>query len=760
MAPAARILSTILAVCISTGASLAASAKDTDPLYLQSPFDEITLDENNNNAVLKIKPLNLPGRKVPDLADRRGDLEIELVEQAGQRFAVAWGAVVKVRLFEELVLGEAQQRVQEGRFDEAYEYFHFLESKTPPVAGLKDAVENCLWTQIGASFKAGHQDEAMALLTELSGRNPQRSGLPKAFETVSLELAKSRLAEGNFRAVRRLLKNLTDRFPETKTGSVTEFETMLKQKAAALLAQAKTDLAAGNFREAHEAAGKMLETWPSIEEGQQLAAEVHQKYPLLAVGVISPLAAAPLKPTDDWAQFRAARLLGRPLAEPAGGDKAGKYISAFGEIARVKGNPNLVSFKLKEGLQWKEPSRNLSPQDVARFLFAAATPQSAAHDAAFAKMIAGVEVGAAGEVLIEFLHPQWRGEAWLQRSLSGYGPYKLANATPEQVSYLRQTSYFAGEPSEAAGNPPSEIIERTYPDSAAALLSLRRGEINIVDRISPWDLRKISSGDEFTVDRYALPRVSVLVPNPRRPLLASRTLRRAILYAIDRESILRRGLLTGQSIEGCEVISGPFPKPASQEELRGSGYDPQVEIRPYDPAVASVLAAVAVQESASSASSPPKMPLVLAFPAEPMARVACESISRQLELVGLSVRLKEIAAGQSAGEDYDLLYAELAMQDPAVDAWRLLGPGGTTGECSSAMLLALRSLEQAKDAKQTAARLQEVHRVAAAELPVIPLWQLVNHFAYHKSVKGVSPRPLTLYQNIEQWQVDLRVPAE
>jgi ABC-type oligopeptide transport system substrate-binding subunit len=83
-----------------------------------------------------------------------------------------------------------------------------------------------------------------------------------------------------------------------------------------------------------------------------------------------------------------------------------------------------------------------------------------------------------------------------------------------------------------------------------------------------------------------------------------------------------------------------------------------------------------------------------------------------------------------------------------------------TGECSSAMLLALRSLEKAKDAKQAAARLQEVHRVAAAELPVIPLWQLVNHFAYHKSVKGVLPRPFTLYQNIEQWQVDLRVPAE
>ncbi len=731
-----------------------APAKDTDPLYLQSPFDEITLDENNNNAVLKVKPLNLPGRKVPAPADRKGDLEIELVEQAGQTFAVAWGAVVKVRLFEELVLAEAQQRVQEGRFDEAYAYFRSLEAKTPPVVGLKDAIESCLYTQIGASFTAGRQDEAMTLLAELSGRNPQRTGLSKAYERVSLELAKSRIAEGNFRAARKLLSNLAERYPETKTTSVAEFETMLKDKATALLMQTKTDLAAGKLREAHEAAGKMLETWPAIEEGKQLAAELHQKYPLLSVGVISPLAAAPAKPSDDWASVRTGRLLGRPLAEAGSGESDGAFSSSFGELSRPKGNAQVV-LKLKDGLKWQEPPRILRAQDVVRTLLSAATPKTPGYDESFAKVLAGVEVGTEGEIRAVFVHPQLKGEAWLQRCLPGYGPYKLANAAPQQVSFVRQAAYFGG----AAGIQPSEIIERTYPDAAAAIQALRRGEVSMVDRISPWDLRRISSGDEFTVEQYALPRVSVLLPNPRRLLLANRTLRRAILYAIDRESILRRGLLTGQSIDGCEVVSGPLPRLPFSDDARPSGYDPQVEIRPYDPAVASVLVAVAMQEAASSAAVPSKS-LTLAFPAEPIARIACESISRQLELVGLQITLKEIPAGLAAGEDYDLLYEELVMQEPVVDVWRLLGPGGVSGECSSAMLLALRSLEQAKDVKQATLRLQEVHRVAAAELPVVPLWQLVNHFAYHKSVKGVPTRPIGLYQDIEKWQVELRVPLE
>jgi ABC-type oligopeptide transport system substrate-binding subunit len=119
-----------------------------------------------------------------------------------------------------------------------------------------------------------------------------------------------------------------------------------------------------------------------------------------------------------------------------------------------------------------------------------------------------------------------------------------------------------------------------------------------------------------------------------------------------------------------------------------------------------------------------------------------------------------LAAGQSPGDDYDLLYAELPMDEPLVDVRRLFGPGGTLGGTSPAMLAALRELEQAADLLQASQKLHEIHALAAAELPVIPLWQLVDHFAYHASVKGIGQRPVSLYQNIEQWQVELRLPTE
>jgi hypothetical protein len=141
----------------------------------------------------------------------------------------------------------------------------------------------------------------------------------------------------------------------------------------------------------------------------------------------------------------------------------------------------------------------------------------------------------------------------------------------------------------------------------------------------------------------------------------------------------------------------------------------------------------------------------LAHAAEPIARVACQSLARQLELVGLKVTLREVGAGIAAA-DADLAYVTLVCTDPAADAWKLLGPGGVAGGCSPAMLAELRRLEKTEP-DATGAQLQSIHRLAAAELPLIPLWQLTEHFAVHTSLAGVGQRPAALYENINQWQV-------
>ncbi|HUE74516.1 MAG TPA: ABC transporter substrate-binding protein, partial [Pirellulaceae bacterium] len=662
-----------------------------DPLYLSRPYDEITLDENNGGVRLKVLPLALPGRKMPAPDDRKQDLEIELLDRPGERFRVGWNNIVGIKFFEELVLAEAETHVKANRFDEAYPYFHFLETRFPNTAGLKEGVENYLWAQIGADFTAGRNDAALALLVELHQRNRERQGVATAFERVTLKLVEERMAAENYRAARGLLRSLTQRYPDKASATAT-YEEQLRDKAAAALNSAREALAGGKFRDAHAAARQALAIWPPIEGGRELAAEIHQRHPVVAVGVTNA--------ADDWAAQRTGPLVAPSLfAIAAGGENP--YRSQVAQIVENK-EPRQILLRLLA----KPP---VTAQELGQLLLASADAQQPGFDPAWADLLAQIESRSAEELLIGLNHPPLKTEAWLTVPLPGSGAYRIESQTAEQTIFARKSP-----PAAVNSLPLMEIVEQTYADSAAALRGLRRGEVSVLDRVSPWELKSLAASSQIVVGRYALPSVHVLLPNPRRPLAADRTLKRAILYGIDRQSILDRALLDGQTISGCTVISGPFPRGESKNDPHGYAYDEEVAARPYDPDVALALSRLA------QPATPPR-PLVLVHPADAIPRVACQSIARQLAAVGIPLTLREESPTSPGKDDFDLRYVELAMQEPLVDAWRLLGPRGLAGQPSPAMLLALRKLEGAGDMTAAALRLKEIHALAAAELPVIPL---------------------------------------
>jgi hypothetical protein len=733
-------------------ASCGSPARAADPLYLQPPYDEIVLDESNGRAILRVQPLAFPGRRMPSEADRKGDLEFELVDRPGERFAVPWVNVGDVRFFERLVLAEADALTKEGRFDEAQPYYLFLEAKHKSTPGLAESIETFLYMQVSGAFRAQRFDEALALLVELYERNPARQGVSTAYERVTSELVKQHLAAGRYAAARGLLKNLGDRYPATKATTVASYEGQLAQQAADLVAQATAAKAAGKPREAHDAVQKALAMWPAVAGAGELARALHEEHPVVTVGVTAPLAGPPSRRLDDWASRRTSRLLATPLVLP--GDVGGDLRSPLGELA-VAEDRRQVTLKLSGGATWGSPPRKITSQGVARSLLAATDPQDAQYDPQWAGVF-GSATARGGEVQIQFLRPQPVPAAWLARPLSwdggpACGPFQLDIRSSDEACFVRQAGTYSAPPKLA------EVVERTFADSSAALAAMRRGEISLVDRLSPWVVPAAAAGG-VSVRRYAAPTVHVLVPNLARPLMASRTMRRAILYGIDRQGILQRGLIGGQEQPGCDVVSGPFPRGAAGERF-SYAYDAAVEPRPYEPGTGLVLAQLAASEALGANKSVP--PLVLGYPAEPVARAACQSIARQLKLLNLTVMLKEAKPGElPLVSDCDLVYAELVVDEPVVDVWRILGPGGLSGACSPAMLHALRQAEASAGRPEAADKLKAVHRLAAAELPVIPLWQIAEHFAVHPSVQGVADRPGSLYEGVENWQAALRVPSE
>jgi hypothetical protein len=104
-----------------------------------------------------------------------------------------------------------------------------------------------------------------------------------------------------------------------------------------------------------------------------------------------------------------------------------------------------------------------------------------------------------------------------------------------------------------------------------------------------------------------------------------------------------------------------------------------------------------------------------------------------------------------------LLFAELFLLEPLADLGRLLGDGGVFASSDPFVSLAIRKLSEVENWKDARLRLQDLHRLLAIDATLIPLWQMIDHYACHRGVQGVRPQPVVFYQDVERWRV---VPPE
>ena len=243
-------------------------------------------------------------------------------------------------------------------------------------------------------------------------------------------------------------------------------------------------------------------------------------------------------------------------------------------------------------------------------------------------------------------------------------------------------------------------------------------------------------------------------------------------YGVNRELILRRHLLREKPLAGCLVVSGPFPAsaPGEDDPLR-YGANPEIKPRPYDAGLALLLATVTgLQIAKSKVTDPEKLDeakpeacptLRLAHPPHEVAKTACEAIKKHLEVIKIPIELVSLPPGVSPPPvDYDLVYTELVIQEPLVDARRLLAADGVAGGCSAWMAQGLKELDQAAGWADAREKIHKIHRMAYDDGYLIPLWQITEHFAYHQSLSGPGARPSLLFESVENWKCEFRFSEE
>ena len=743
------------------------------PLYQQDPYDEIHFDEHNNNEVYKVQPLDLPNRRVPDPFPVNRNLELRLLDKPESLFEVQWHTIERILLFHDLVLNEANQLVQAGQFEEAYDYFQFLLEEDPELPNLKTSLDNYLYEEAKAFHQNGQYHAALARLRQMFEIGAARPELENAMGMATEKVVEQYVAEDNHWAARKMLRNLADLYPQQEV--VKRWEGRLIEEAQKLLDEGRKATEANDLHQAHQMGRRLLHIWPDLAEGQQFVETLQREHPRVMVGVTLPATGEQSGRLHDWASRRTSRLVCRTLTEFLGaGAEGGKYVSPLAEIQTQDLGLRLV-FNLQRDRRWSRGTAKLTGYDLARQLLAMADSSDPAYRLDWADLLDRVSVEGVYTVRADLKRPHVRPEALLQIAVPPYGAVNLPGDsypsngpyTPLDAAQAEGQSVYVTNPQYFAGNPtqPEQIVEVHFHEVDEAIQAIQRRQIDVLDRVNPWDLGNLRSLKDLVVEPYAAPLIHCLIPNLRRPLIARRAFRRALVYGIQRESILNH-LLGGKEMPGCRLVSGPFSPGVSLDDPLGYAYDHSVVPRPYEPRLAIALAEAALSEFADAREKEGGQledvsKLVLGHQDHQIARVACESIQSQLELVGITVVLRELPGSLSRiPEDVDLLYAELAMWEPVVDARRLLDEDGLSGGSSPYMSLALRSLDQATSWAAVSDGLRHIHRLANKEVSVIPLWQMTDHFIYHRNLKGIQSYPISLYQDVEAWQAASGSPAE
>ncbi len=158
--------------------------------------------------------------------------------------------------------------------------------------------------------------------------------------------------------------------------------------------------------------------------------------------------------------------------------------------------------------------------------------------------------------------------------------------------------------------------------------------------------------------------------------------------------------------------------------------------------------------------------LMFEYPGIPEVRAIVPRIAEAFRQAGVQIEAVEVNPSRlevelRAGRPFHLAYRVLNVEDPVLDAGVLLCPGydappesdALASACSKEILQLLLQLERASDWATVRSLVIQIDRESRDELPVIPLWQVGDHYAWRDRLTGPGETADRLYQGIETWEI-------
>jgi len=747
-----------------------------DELLRRTPYDllVIQVDEETTEQI-QIEILDFgEERKVP--AFKKGSvLEVHLLDDPDEVYEVTWKDVASLQLYEEILVAEANLLVAQDRLDDAFEYFTFLSRRYPKAPKLEVSISRYLYLNAKKWFEQQRVLEALSLLEELYQRNPEydhdSSGqtVVAAIDLASAQILSGYIEDGSTLLAGQMMDRLIRRYGSDQLPSVQGTVNLLNAMAITKRDEARQLMEAGDLRAAQKLSREMLEIFPRVDGGRKLAIEIARKYPLVIVGVTERAVVPDRTRIDNWSARRAGYLVRRTLLEYQGpGTEKGEYQFPMGTLRQANDrrsirfsiNPDQIASKfVTDGYE------------VSRKLLDMADPAHPSYQVSWASLFSHVDVENVFDLKVHFRRPHVLPEAILQVYIDPLlgdddparidGPFVLTSEDEVDSRYRSNpNNRFPYQSEDPDFITPAEIVERLFEDTEKAVRALKAGEVDVLDHLSAVEAIPLMGDSSIRVKPYALPSVHMLIPNMEREHMQQDLIRKAVVFGIRRDMILEDLLLRGHRVNGCRLISGPFAAGLSSDDPLSYAYDQSIQPREYLPRLAVTLYKLAERRMKEEAEKNEEEfdgipPLVIAHPATRVATEACKTIQFHLSHIKIACTLKELPPGvtRDASGDYDLLYCQLAMWEPIVDAGALLGPEGLAMVQDDHVNRSLQWLESAMRWQEVRDRVRSLHRVCHDKVTVIPLWQMVDYYAHHPGIQ-LNPRPpVSLYHGVQQWQL-------
>jgi peptide/nickel transport system substrate-binding protein len=348
------------------------------------------------------------------------------------------------------------------------------------------------------------------------------------------------------------------------------------------------------------------------------------------------------------------------------------------------------------------------------------------------------------------------GEKAYKQQPVGTGPYKLKELKPAEYGLLEAfDDYWGGRPWIDSWR------QNIVPEVAVRAIALQTGQADSTTwPLAPEDTLKFLNDPNF--HSYRAPGVAVnhFPINTTRPLFGDKQVRQAMLYAIDRESLVSN-LLKGLAVKATSNIS-----PALADY-----YEPNVPQYPHDPDKARALLTQAGWHAGPDGilldgSGNSFRFTCDVFVGDTLRRSEAETVQGQLREVGIDMQLREIepttALNAARNGDFDMQLFN----------WTYGGSGGDPDPNVTLRSDGLNNYSHWKspqadklidsgaaetDPAKRKAIYGDLQKLVAEEVPFlfVMYWETVLHF--NKRIKGMpetATNPYWLYQEFRNYWIE------